>query len=150
MFYSIKLASSDYFKERKYKEALKATYMGIDQDMLTSKFFFKKIILNIQREKLKFIEPGFENESSGCTAVSALITEDWRVLVANAGDSRAVLSAAGHAEPLSFDHKPTNPGEQYFILIQNFKSKNLLSDETKRIVTAGGFVNFGRVNGNID
>ena len=66
---------------------------------------------------------------SGCTAVTCLITHDWKVFCANAGDSRAVLSSNGTAIPLSFDHKPTNP------------------DETRRIVNAGGFVDFGRVNG---
>ena len=50
-------------------------------------------------------------------------------LQANAGDSRAVMSVGGEAKPLSFDHKPTNQGE------------------TSRIVAAGGFVEFGRVNG---
>ncbi|RKP22477.1 phosphatase 2C-like domain-containing protein, partial [Syncephalis pseudoplumigaleata] len=50
---------------------------------------------------------------------------------ANAGDSRAVLSVDGEAKPLSFDHKPVN------------------QDESARIVKAGGFVEFGRVNGNL-
>lgn len=41
------------------------------------------------------------------------------------------MSVGGEAKPLSFDHKPTNQGE------------------TSRIVAAGGFVEFGRVNGNL-
>jgi protein phosphatase 2C family protein 2/3 len=48
---------------------------------------------------------------------------------ANAGDSRSVLGYKGEAKPLSFDHKPTN------------------TLETERIKNAGGFVEFGRVNG---
>lgn len=48
---------------------------------------------------------------------------------ANAGDSRSVLSVGGEAKPMSFDHKPTNAGEN------------------ARIVAGGGFVEFGRVNG---
>lgn len=48
---------------------------------------------------------------------------------ANSGDSRAVLSVGGEAKAMSYDHKPTNKGEN------------------SRIVAAGGFVEFGRVNG---
>ncbi|KAJ3040587.1 Protein phosphatase 2C 2 [Rhizophlyctis rosea] len=76
-------------------------------------------------------DPSYANDPSGCTAVAALITDDWRILVGNAGDSRAVLSENGRAVPLSFDHKPVNPGEH------------------SRITSAGGFVEFGRVNGNL-
>lgn len=49
----------------------------------------------------------------------------------NAGDSRTVLGIKGRAKPLSFDHKPQNEGEK------------------ARICAAGGFVDFGRVNGNL-
>lgn len=49
----------------------------------------------------------------------------------NAGDSRSVLGIKGRAKPLSFDHKPQNEGEK------------------ARICAAGGFVDFGRVNGNL-
>ena len=57
-----------------------------------------------------------------------------KVFVANAGDSRCVLSRAGGvAEPLSVDHKPSQ------------------KRETDRIIAAGGFVNqFGRINGNLN
>lgn len=46
----------------------------------------------------------------GCTAVVSLIRSDV-VIVANAGDSRAVLCRAGEAVPLSSDHKPNHPVE---------------------------------------
>ncbi|KAK9761821.1 Protein phosphatase 2C 2 [Basidiobolus ranarum] len=73
----------------------------------------------------------FLHDPSGCTAVSATITSDNKIFVGNAGDSRAVMSINGKVKPLSFDHKPTNQGE------------------SARIVNAGGFVEFGRVNGNL-
>ncbi|GAA5896278.1 hypothetical protein JCM5296_002934 [Sporobolomyces johnsonii] len=75
--------------------------------------------------------PDFRGDPSGCTAVAVIVTEDRNILCANAGDSRAVMSVGGEAKPLSYDHKPTNQGE------------------TSRIVAAGGFVEFGRVNGNL-
>ena len=47
----------------------------------------------------------------------------------NVGDSRGVVSVHGIAEPLSQDHKPGN------------------EQENRRIVAAGGWVEFNRVNG---
>jgi protein phosphatase 2C family protein 2/3 len=70
------------------------------------------------------------NELSGTTAVSVLIKNN-KLYCANVGDSRAVCSVSGHAVPLSHDHKPSNPGEQ------------------QRIFSAGGWVEFNRVNGNL-
>lgn len=46
----------------------------------------------------------------GSTAVVALVSPT-QVIVANAGDSRAVLSRAGVPVPLSVDHKPDRPDE---------------------------------------
>ena len=42
---------------------------------------------------------------SGTTAIAALVTPT-KLIVANIGDSRAVLSRNGQAVPLSRDHKP--------------------------------------------
>ncbi|WWD18203.1 hypothetical protein CI109_102653 [Kwoniella shandongensis] len=76
-------------------------------------------------------DPTFFNDPSGCTAVVGLITTDGRIIVANSGDSRSVLGYKGEAKAMSNDHKPTN------------------KEETARITSAGGFVEFGRVNGNL-
>ncbi|KAL7623476.1 Protein phosphatase 2C 2 [Parahypoxylon ruwenzoriense] len=75
-------------------------------------------------------DPQYEEEVSGCTACCGLITNE-KIYIANAGDSRSVLGVKGRAKPLSFDHKPQNEGEK------------------ARITAAGGFVDFGRVNGNL-
>ena len=69
---------------------------------------------------------------AGATAVVAVIIEK-KLMVANAGDSRAVLCRDGAAFALSYDHKPQQEREM------------------GRIRRAGGFVNqFGRVNGNLN
>ncbi|AWU73404.1 uncharacterized protein C5L36_0A00180 [Pichia kudriavzevii] len=69
-------------------------------------------------------------DPSGCAATTTLITPN-AIYCANAGDSRTIMSIDGVVKPLSFDHKPTNEGEK------------------NRIVNAGGFVDMGRVNGNL-
>ncbi|KAL5727826.1 protein-serine/threonine phosphatase [Ranunculus cassubicifolius] len=74
---------------------------------------------------------GLSSEIVGSTAVVALVTPE-RIMVANCGDSRAVLSRGGRAVPLSFDHKPDRP------------------DELARIAAAGGrviYLNGARVLG---
>ncbi|KAL3524401.1 hypothetical protein ACH5RR_017235 [Cinchona calisaya] len=48
--------------------------------------------------------------TTGSTAVVAVVGEE-EVVVANCGDSRAVLSRGGIAIPLSCDHKPERPDE---------------------------------------
>ncbi|XP_030447272.1 probable protein phosphatase 2C 24 [Syzygium oleosum] len=51
-----------------------------------------------------------ECEAVGSTAVVAIVTPD-KIVVANCGDSRAVLSRKGKAVPLSSDHRPDRPDE---------------------------------------
>lgn len=70
------------------------------------------------------------NDESGCAATSAIITPS-QIFCGNAGDSRTVISVNGYAKALSFDHKPYNEGEK------------------ARICAAGGYVDVGRVNGNL-
>ncbi|KAJ0233964.1 protein phosphatase 2C 69 [Hirschfeldia incana] len=61
------------------------------------------------------------NRDAGSTASTAIIIGD-RLIVANVGDSRAVISRGGNAIAVSRDHKPDQ------------------SDERERIENAGGFV----------
>ncbi|KAM0790407.1 hypothetical protein ACM66B_003289 [Microbotryomycetes sp. NB124-2] len=106
-----RLSANEQFKRHDFEAALKQAFLDTDVDLRAN--------------------PDFRGDPSGCTAVATIITDDLRIICANAGDSRAVLSHGGEAKPLSFDHKPTN------------------KSETSRIVAAGGFVEFGRVNGNL-
>jgi len=74
-------------------------------------------------------EPGSD---SGCTAVVALL-RGRELYVANAGDSRCVVSKKGVAIDMSFDHKPED------------------TLESQRIEKAGGKVTCdGRVNGGLN
>lgn len=73
----------------------------------------------------------------------------WYVIIsvvglfkANAGDSRTVLGRKGHAIALSKDHKPY---EESGTLFQSYIADD--AGEKARITAAGGYVDFGRVNG---
>ncbi|CAL9188957.1 unnamed protein product, partial [Musa hybrid cultivar] len=73
----------------------------------------------------------FSGPTSGSTACVAVIRNN-QLIVANAGDSRCVLSRKGQAISLSTDHKP------------------YLVEEKERIVKAGGFIQAGRINGSLN
>jgi len=105
------LVAEEAYREKRFEEALKRSFLGTDEDLLA--------------------DPSHTRDPSGCTAVAALITGDGKIYVANAGDSRSVISVKGEVKPLSFDHKPTNDTER------------------ARITGAGGYIEYGRVNGNL-
>ncbi|KAJ2849915.1 Protein phosphatase 2C 2 [Coemansia brasiliensis] len=105
------IVKDENYTEGKFEDAIKSGYMAADA---------------VLREN-----PEMTNDSSGCTAVSILLTKDGKVFCGNAGDSRCIISSKGQAEALSHDHKPTD------------------DVEFNRIVSGGGFVEFGRVNGNL-
>ncbi|KAM5578534.1 hypothetical protein ABKV19_008709 [Rosa sericea] len=73
----------------------------------------------------------FDGPNSGSTACVAIIRNN-QLVVANAGDSRCVISRKGQAYPLSKDHKPD------------------IENEKDRILKAGGFIQVGRVNGSLN
>eukprot|EP01059_Diplonema_ambulator_P027709 TRINITY_DN4621_c1_g1_i2.p1 TRINITY_DN4621_c1_g1~~TRINITY_DN4621_c1_g1_i2.p1 ORF type:complete len:320 (+),score=31.32 TRINITY_DN4621_c1_g1_i2:76-1035(+) len=104
-----KLTGSSHFIRREYDKAMIEAFLSTDSEL----------------------QENNKAEGSGCTAVSCLVTETGQIVCANAGDSRCVLSRAGKAVPLSFDHKPTNESEM------------------ARIQKAGGYVHGGRANGNL-
>ncbi|KAI0648068.1 PP2C-domain-containing protein [Trametes meyenii] len=106
-----RLVQDEAYKQHDYPLALKNAFLGTDDDIRST--------------------PEFARDASGCTAVAALVTKEGKVYVANAGDSRSVISVKGEGKQLSFDHKP-----------QNEQEKN-------RIVAAGGYIEYGRVNGNL-
>ncbi|XP_052210301.1 probable protein phosphatase 2C 59 [Diospyros lotus] len=69
----------------------------------------------------EFLKSENNQKDAGSTASTAILVGD-RLLVANVGDSRAVICRGGEAFAVSRDHKPDQ------------------SDERKRIENAGGFV----------
>ncbi|KAI8989958.1 phosphatase 2C-like domain-containing protein [Pilobolus umbonatus] len=103
---------SQFFDKAEYAKALMDSYFRMDIALME--------------------DSRFQYDPAGCTAVTALVTPDHKsIIVANAGDSRSVISVNGQSKALSYDHKPVNP------------------KESERITKAGGFVEYGRVNGNL-
>ncbi|KAH9373610.1 hypothetical protein HPB48_014793 [Haemaphysalis longicornis] len=88
----------------------------------------KKGFLEVDSDMLK--DEAMKDELAGTTAVVVLL-KGGRIYCGNVGDSRAIASVGGHVQQLSFDHKPSN------------------ESETRRIIAAGGWVEFNRVNGNL-
>lgn len=83
-----KFINNKAFKEQKYREALVQTFMLLDKEL----------------EKEEY------SMDAGATACVVFVTQD-KIITANAGDSRAVLSRNKKAIALSEDHKPNDPKE---------------------------------------
>ena len=130
------LKSSAAFKAKDYRQALIDSFLGIDK-LLESEEGRKEIeVINASMASKGSPlagqpEPHELANYIGCTACVALICKT-DIYVANAGDSRCVLSKGGIAVNLSEDHKPD------------------IEKEKKRIERAGGFVEENRVNGVIN
>ncbi|KAK4791755.1 hypothetical protein SAY86_032168 [Trapa natans] len=104
-----------------WRDVMRRSFTRMDSEVNS----WKEVITGAAREgsdfscKCEMQSP--ECESVGSTAVVAIVTPD-KIIVANCGDSRAVLCRKGKAIPLSVDHKPDRP------------------DELERIHAAGGSV----------
>jgi len=99
----------------------------LDKEKVESLF---KTVYNKTDEAMKETVPSHH----GCTAVTVFITgegENRRLIVANAGDARAVLCREGKAVRLTYDHKPTD------------------ESEVTRVTGLGGFIMNDRLNGQI-
>lgn len=110
--------STAVFWENKWQKVMSATFLRVDAEIegLSRKYDpdGKEVATEILSEP---IAP----ETVGSTAVVAVVGS-CQIIIANCGDSRAVLSRGGQAIALSVDHKPDR------------------SDEMARIEAAGGKV----------
>lgn len=118
------LISNAAFKEKDYEKALVETFLLMDELLMSPAG--KKELNEIMAE-----EGGSDDSQAGCTANVALIA-GRTLYVANAGDSRSVLSSKGEAVEMSLDHKPDDDKEK------------------TRVEKGGGYVSDGRINGNLN
>jgi len=120
------IKNSASFKTKNYKQALIDAFLGLDKYLESPEG--RKDFESICADGSKGGSDATELANFvGCTACVALITKT-EIYVANAGDSRCVLSKNGIAINMSEDHKPD------------------LENERKRIEKAEGFVEDNRVN----
>ena len=117
------MSKNDNFKKGAYAKALEETFLTMD--ILLSSPEGKKELISIKGADDK------ADSFAGCTACVALLVKNV-LYVANAGDSRGVLSNNKEPHPMSNDHKPDLAGEK------------------RRITKAGGYISDGRVNGNLN
>lgn len=160
-----RLAASEEYKSGMYEAALKRAFLATDEDLRASESSNLRMSETGSADHLA-LDPAFSNDPSGCTAVAALLVADQKadsasnsekvrkIIVANAGDSRSVLSVSGMAKPMSYDHKPGNRSKlartyEHCAPQSHSTPSSLFTAENARIVSAGGFVEFGRVNGNL-
>jgi serine/threonine protein phosphatase PrpC len=141
------IAAARYLRDHLYGilgESLTAASLGLECSLearegglccpLELRAALTECYLRADRQLLRWLaaQPGDE-AGAGCTATTALVRPD-RVIVANVGDSRAVLSRAGTALDLSTEHRVYGRGPA-------------VASETARVTAAGGWVDDGRVCG---
>ncbi len=126
------LKTSAAFPKADYAQALKDAFMHVDETLKSPEGRKELQDISASINVAPAIYPRSEGEDLaagvGCTACVALLTRS-EVYVANAGDSRSVLSRKGAAVAMSEDHKPE------------------LEKERKRVEKAGGSIEDGRING---
>lgn len=114
-----------YFTGQNLHRLIKSTESYKNKDYINA---LKEGFLSCDQAILKDYD--MRSDDSGCAATAVVITQK-SIYCGNAGDSRTIMSTNGFFKALSFDHKPSNEGEK------------------ARICSAGGFVDMGRVNGNL-
>ncbi|MCL7029734.1 hypothetical protein MKW94_028383 [Papaver nudicaule] len=91
-----------------WKEAMERSFSRMDKEVIQCRDDGSAPMMNRRSCRCELQMP--QCESVGSTAVVSIVTPE-KVVVANCGDSRAVLSRGGKAVPLSTDHKPDLPAE---------------------------------------
>lgn len=134
------LLADPSYAEGKYEKALKAAFLNIDKRLSEPAGREEIIKIGTEFNEENVGSPskqGLASHSSegpefkGCTA-NVILIKNGTLYVANAGDSRAVLSKNKTMVELSTDHKPD------------------MESEKQRITKAGGMVEDGRVEGNLN
>ncbi|KAG5456738.1 MAG: phosphatase 2C-like domain-containing protein, partial [Olpidium bornovanus] len=134
-----RLESEPAFKESNYVAALKNTFLGTDADLKN--------------------DPELKHDPSGCTAVAVLVTDDkiycvrFAVCVLGRFGRRSLLRCRAHRDHFFPEQRRRFPGSDTANKLPGSNRPRpwygRFPAETQRIVNAGGFVEFGRVNGNL-
>ncbi len=128
--FSQELQKHEFFRKFQYTRCLTDTFFKMDALMQSQEG--RKELLAIRKEQFDKgnAQEANDIDSSGSTALVCLITSNY-IYIANAGDCRAIASIKGELRVLSEDHKPSN------------------KKEAERITQAGGWVESGRIKGDL-
>lgn len=91
------LESKEGSMKMEWKKVMERSFMRMDKEVIA----FSDNVINANC-RCELQTP--ECDAVGSTAVVAVVTPE-KIIVANCGDSRAVLCRSGRAIPLSNDHK---------------------------------------------
>ncbi|CAH9109251.1 unnamed protein product [Cuscuta epithymum] len=97
------LVKEEVEKKEDWKRAMEQSFSRMDEEVIA---WNESVVRGSCRCELQ--SP--DCDAVGSTAVVAIVTPD-KIIVANCGDSRAVLCRNGKAVPLSNDQKPDRPDE---------------------------------------
>jgi len=111
------------YDETQWQQVMRACYGRVDAEVLSGGIVCKNDCATSEINNKCICGQRITSEAVGTTAVVAIVGSS-QIVVANCGDSRAVLSRGGRPIVLSLDHKPDRP------------------DEMARIEAAGGRVFF--------
>ncbi|KAL7721327.1 Protein phosphatase 2C [Entamoeba marina] len=125
------LVNTESFKKGDYKQSLIDVNIKIDEVLKTEEVNNKLKSLGSGNNIYEGMFGDTIANGMGCTCVVVLIVDNI-LYCGNAGDSRGVLLKNNNVIALSEDHKPT------------------LQSEIDRITAAGGTIDNGRVNGNLN
>lgn len=106
------------------------TATGDDDQVARTTAALRAALLTLDRELRKLPKLSTGEDRSGSTANFAIITPS-HVYTVNCGDSRSILVRGGQVHHSTIDHKPAD------------------KQEIDRIYYAGGFIDMGRVCGNL-
>ncbi|CAO2838594.1 unnamed protein product [Amaranthus hypochondriacus] len=131
-------SSVQFLREELYKECaqtLQGELLLSGKDLDAIRNAIREAFENVDSRLLKFLAEKDEKDESGATATVMLVGKN-RLYIAHLGDSSAVLARSGKAEVLTDAHRP-------------YGSNKASLQEIKRINEAGGWINNGRICGDI-
>ncbi|CAN1170663.1 Protein phosphatase 2C 57 [Linum perenne] len=130
--------SVHFLRDELYKECLAALQGGSllnGKDYNAIKEALESAFVNVDSKLLTWLEMNHAEDESGSTATVVFIASD-RLIISHIGDSNVVLSRSGKAEVLTDPHRP-------------YGSNKSSLQEIRRIREAGGWINNGRICGDI-
>ncbi|KAE8077669.1 hypothetical protein FH972_016212 [Carpinus fangiana] len=131
-------SSVKFLRDELYKECVAALQGGLllkGKDFKNIREALQEAFVKADTKLLNWLEMSGEEDESGSTATVMFIGNDM-LFISHVGDSCVVLSRSGKVEVLTNPHRP-------------YGSNKASLQEIKRVRDAGGWINNGRICGDI-